>query len=176
MSAAATPTGLLIHRRERGMALIITLVVMLVLIVLGVMASDTSTLQYRMTEHSQGREQAFEGAEAALTVAKADLLLGSLCPTFSGNGCYPENTPSATPLWQTISWTSSGATFGYAVSGLRYDPRYFVEKLPPSPAPGQNLSRPYYGNVPPVQFFQVTAEADTDGKPGQVILQSDFRP
>ncbi|HYW04020.1 MAG TPA: PilX N-terminal domain-containing pilus assembly protein [Gammaproteobacteria bacterium] len=167
-----TPRG----QRQRGVALIITMVVLLVLMVLGVMASDTSTLQYRMTEHSQGHEQAFEGAEAALAAARANLLLGSLCPTFGGSGCYPENPPGNTPRWQTIDWSSSTATLAYTGTLLRDPPRYFVEKLPPSPAPGQNLSRPTYGNVPPVQFFQVTAEGTSDGTPGQVILQSDFRP
>lgn len=165
-----------VPQRESGVVLVVTLIMLLILTILGLMASDTSTLQYRMTTHSQKREQAFETAEAAMTQARAKLLLGSLCTTFGGSGCYPENTPGTTPRWKRVDWTASGATFLFTPSPTLVRTRYFVEKMPPSPAPGQNVSRPNYGNVPPLQFFQIVAEASGDGTPEQVVLEKDLRP
>lgn len=162
--------------RERGLVLVVSLILLLLLTLLGLASSRSTVLQSKMAGYAQARGAAFQGAEAALAAAQVQLIAGTVCSQFSGSGCYPAQDPSATPRWQTIDWSSSaGATFAYSGVSTALA-RFFVEELPPEPAPGQNLSRGNYGNVPPLQYFQITAEAATDGTPGQVMLQGGFRP
>ncbi|MCC5858552.1 MAG: hypothetical protein JJT90_10370 [Ectothiorhodospiraceae bacterium] len=53
-------------RRERGAALIISLLLLLVMTLIGVTAMQTSTLQERMAGNTRDRNLAFQSAEAAL--------------------------------------------------------------------------------------------------------------
>lgn len=83
---------------QRGAALIVSLVFLLLLTLIGVVSIEDSTLQERMAGNTRDYETAFQGAETALRVAE-DLLSQSTIPDFNGtNGLYGEDDDNY-PSW-----------------------------------------------------------------------------
>lgn len=84
------------HRpKERGAVLVVALVILLVVTALGAAAMRSATLDMRMANNSQERQQAFNAAEAALRTAEAWLdLNGQISQAkigCTGSGCYDSN-------------------------------------------------------------------------------------
>lgn len=184
------PAGQRHAAAQRGVVLVVALLLLLVLTLIGLAATSGTTLEEKMASNHQDHQAAFQAAEAALTDGENQLTAGTICPAFGDGypGCFAPPSPAsvgATTLWKSIDWTDADSIvyckssdpscsdlFGAAVP----TPRYFIQQLPPEPAPGQNLGLSEYGNVPPLQFLQVTAEGTSTDEPGEVILQSGFRP
>jgi type IV pilus assembly protein PilX len=170
--------------RQRGVVLIVGLIMLLVLTLLGLAASSGTTLEEKMVRNDQRHQIAFQAAEAALKDAQTRLLLGDICTTFDNNhGCYQPPTsnqpPTAKrqPLWQSIKWNDADSiAYSGTLAGTSNKPRYFVEQLPPEPAPGNNIGACYYGCAAPTQVFQITSEATSTDTPKEVVLQSVYRP
>ncbi|HET7307054.1 MAG TPA: PilX N-terminal domain-containing pilus assembly protein [Gammaproteobacteria bacterium] len=168
--------------RQSGVVLVVALLILLVLTLIGLAATQGTTLEEKMAGNRQGHNVAFQAAEASMIDAEHQLAIGSICTAFDGTqGCYPPPDPAdigESSLWESIDWTDTSTTFAFSgtLGGLSLKPRYFVQQLPPEPAPGQNLGQAEYGNVPPLQFLQVTAEATSGDNPGEVILQGAYRP
>ncbi|HET6724950.1 MAG TPA: PilX N-terminal domain-containing pilus assembly protein [Gammaproteobacteria bacterium] len=165
---------------QQGVVLVVALLLLLVLTLIGLAATSGSTLEEKMASNHQDHQAAFQAAEAALADGEHQLTAGTICSAFDNAGCFAPPSPAsvgATTLWKSIDWTDDDS-FAYSGSlgGSLPTPRYFVQQLPPEPAPGQNLGLSEYGNVPPLQFLQVTAEGTSTDEPGEVILQSGFRP
>ncbi|HET7570474.1 MAG TPA: PilX N-terminal domain-containing pilus assembly protein [Gammaproteobacteria bacterium] len=168
--------------RQKGVVLVVALLILLVLTLIGLAATQGTTLEEKMAGNRQAHNKAFQAAEASMIDAEHQLAIGNICTAFDGTqGCYPPPDPTAigeSSLWETIDWTDPTKTFAYSgtIDGLSLKPRYAVQQLPPEPAPGQNLGQAEYGNVPPLQFLQITAEATSGDTPGEVILQGAYRP
>ena len=73
-------------RRERGAALVVALVFLLVMTVLGVTSMRTTTLQERMAGNLQDKNLAFQAAEAALREGEEFLQQATLPPFAGANG------------------------------------------------------------------------------------------
>src|SRR2546421_12603875 len=76
---------------ERGIALIVGLVILAVLSLIGVAAFSITTQEERMAGNSRDRMRAFEAAEAALRACENAAANGS-----TGAGMYQAPTSSAT--------------------------------------------------------------------------------
>lgn len=168
---------------QRGVALVVALLMLLVLTLIGLAAARSTVLESKMTSNHQDHERAFQAAEAALIDGQHQLALGNICSVLDNtNGCYAPPSPASigdSSRWESVDWSASAdesIAFSGSISSLQLQPRYFVQQLPPEPAPGQNLGQAEYGNIPPLQFLQVTAEATGGTDPGEVILQSSYRP
>lgn len=168
---------------QQGVVLVVALLLLLVLTLIGLAATSGSTLEEKMASNHQDHQAAFQAAEAALADGEHQLTAGTICAVYDNtNGCFAPPSPTsigATTLWKSVDWTpAKQETIAYSSSlgGTLPTPRYFVQQLPPEPAPGQNLGLSEYGNVPPLQFLQITAEGTSTDEPGEVILQSGFRP
>ena len=87
---------------QRGAVLIVALVILLVVTALGAAAMRSATLEMRMANNSQERQQAFDAAEAALRNAEAWLdLNGHMSQAkvgCTGSGCY-SNTCTGGRCW-----------------------------------------------------------------------------
>ena len=70
-------------RRERGAALVVALVLLLLMTVLGVSAIRTTTLQERMAGNLRDSNLAFQSAEAGLRAGEQ--LLEGAVPPFTGD-------------------------------------------------------------------------------------------
>lgn len=79
--------------KQRGVVLIVALVILLVVTLLGVAVMKGATLDLKMAKNSQEHQQAFNAAEAALSQAEAMLVTNGpaatdLHPGCSGSKCF----------------------------------------------------------------------------------------
>jgi type IV pilus assembly protein PilX len=134
-----------IPARQRGAILIVSLLLLLVMTVLALTASQTTRLQERMAGNARDSDQAFQAAEAGLRAAEvavedqaeaAGRLLISPCDQI-GSGCTIVNRPteprdyrrSDKDFWKN---PANAAVYGdpkvQEFSSLAADPLYRTEK------------------------------------------------
>ena len=134
------------RRRERGVVLVISLLMLLVLTLIGLAATRSTTIDQRLTAAHRDNAVAMQAAEAALRDGES-LLNGAGLPDFSlnTNGAYTESTMGN---WQDIDWDDPNATTAYegglqggSANAPSVTPRYFIVLTNhPLPVPGSNLS------------------------------------
>jgi len=115
MNGTATP---ILRARQRGVVLVISLLMLLVLTVIGLAATRSTALEERMTANQNDQEIAFQGAEAALRYGEG-LLSGASQPSFANNtaGAFTETT-MGNLSWQTIDWSAASSQtepYGYGI-------------------------------------------------------------
>lgn len=107
---------------QRGSALVVALVFLLVMTLIGTTAMQGTTQQERMAGNYLDRMMAFQGAEGALSVAEADTI--STSPVIEGTAIVPSQQSAD---W----WESEGnatALTGYE-EDLALAPRYVAQKF-----------------------------------------------
>jgi type IV pilus assembly protein PilX len=131
--------------RQRGTALVVGLIFLVLITLVGITAMSSTLLQERMTGGQRNESLAFNGSESALRGAER-----SVWKAFAeSDGRDPAGTVAAEPLDSTAqafrgspTWSASGtayATIDYdaiaAKAGggkLNRDPHYLIEKLGPA--------------------------------------------
>lgn len=104
------PARLPAPRRQRGAALVVGLILLLVLTILAVSGVFTATSELRMAGNQQQQELAFQAAETGLERAfiAADLntsVVQNACGTVAANpDCPPEEVDAADPNMGRFSW------------------------------------------------------------------------
>ena len=175
--------------KQRGTALIVSLLILIVLTILGVAAMSTNTMEEKMAGNSRKIDLAFQAAESALRDAQIDLTKNPLSfpSPSSPNPCSPNGlcTPSTTgtPVWDTVNWSTSARTYGvytHVYTGSAPIPNmpqpvYIIEKMPPVVTPGSSLGQKSYNSQPP-QVYRITSRATGPGGVAVVELQSVYRP
>lgn len=164
---------------QRGSALIVSLLILLVLTVIGVTSMSTTALQSKMATNSREYNQGFQATESALRYGEAEI---NGVPPPAGydaactNGlCLP--SLSGAPLWSTVNWSGGARTYGTATSTATtlegipaaLQPKYVIEKLPRTPIKGFPI------NNPPQQY-RITASGTGANGTAAVMLQSIYRP
>ena len=98
--------------RQRGVVLVVSLLMLLVLTLIGLAATRSTTIEQRLTANQRDTAVAFQGAEAALRDGES-LLNSAGLPNFALNtaGAYTETT--MTVDWSTIDWEDPSATLAY---------------------------------------------------------------
>ena len=146
------------YTRQRGTALIISLVVLLLLTMLGVSALNMSSLETLITRNDQQKQRAFMEAEDALNRGRkyADTLV--LKPISNGvQGDGNSNVAVYTSLdLSSLDW-NSGATVVTSTSG------YVIEylKMLPSPCGGDS-------GTPCTIFYRVVGRSNIGNADTQV--------
>jgi type IV pilus assembly protein PilX len=180
------------HRRQprsyetaqRGVALVVALVLLVVATLIGLAGIRGTNLQERMSANMYDRSLAFQRAEAALRDAeraitgnwRIDVLGGADCSPDSGNLCG--TVPALAAVWTPVG----GA---YDVNGDKTPgtPEYFIQFMGTGNAEnnlGLDANADYgnYGNAYPpdnVAFYRVTARSSAPADAGDrsiVVLQS----
>lgn len=173
-------------RRERGVALFISLVLLLVLTIVGVSAVQTTTLETRMARNEHDTLLAFQAAESALRDAEAFLL---------ANVASVEDTDAFTPagaagLWDVADpgdpdpwdvaniWTGGQSVVAPTDTGavVAEPPRYLIEHLGDvaSVENPYQLTPDYPDPVDRVAMFRITARGVGGSANARVLLQSTF--
>lgn len=158
--------------RQRGLAVLLSLVLLVIVLLLGTSAAQLSLQGARVARAARDREVAFQAAEAAVADAEHDLENGSAALT----PCAP------VPAWQKVDLSGGedagvcSVEFG-AHTGARFDvadgvlpfkrPRYLIERLA-CHQPGDEAA----AGAPVHYCYRVTAigfgsQADTE-----VVLQT----
>ncbi len=171
---------------ERGAALLVSLVVLLVLTILGVTAAQTTTLQERMAGNMRDKSIAFQAAEATLRfgegwiqqkVEEGDRPSPVAKSKCSAAPCDVYENDTFTDPEKDATWSSNtsfmrpdGASDGPDLEQTATQPQYFIEQqqfVPDSlnTGGGQRKGRTYY---------RITARAEGTTESGVSVLSSTY--
>ena len=171
--------ALLQRQGSRGVALFISLVLLLMLTIVGVSAVQTTTLEVRMARNEHDGMLAFQAAELALRDGEAavDALAGIEGFVDSGaNGLWTLAPPDQVPRWQLpgVWGTDSSATVAaptpVGVGRGQPPPRFMIEHLTSMPQSAVDGESP--GQT--VTIFRVTARGVGATENTVTMLQSTY--
>lgn len=120
--------------RERGMALVIGLMILVVMTLISLSAMQTTLLQERMAGAFQSHHLALQSAEAALNRAERHLR-GSSLPSFAGQNkgfFHYENTDRPAPEWNEPNadlHESQVLEYAREFDRVAKQPLYYIEKV-----------------------------------------------
>ena len=160
---------------QKGAALIICMILLLVMTILGVSTITSTTMEEKMAGNIRNKHLSFQAAEAALRTGET--VAGNIAAgtNFNGtNGLYPRSQAgdSNYPIWDQatgINWQNAAA-----IDDLVQNPQYIVENF--GTAPRDNdcmLEVP----LPPgclLPVYRVTAQGWGLNINGYTILQSTY--
>ena len=157
------------RQRQRGVALLIALIMLLILTVGGVTSMRNSTMQERMAGNMRDRELAFQAAERALRAGEAYLNSFNSTPSPSDDAWF--HTEGNAPAWDGVD-CSSGNVQSVSVDSAD-GACYFVEEIL-SASGGSGISVP---GQPTQQkrLYRVTASASGLTGRTRVVLRSSYR-
>ena len=169
----------LMHK-QRGMTLIVGLIMVLLMTLVGMAAIRGSNMQELMAGNMRDRNLAFQAAEAALRDGE-DLLTDATIPAFNGSkvGLYEAmDNASNTGFWDSYSWDSASVTTSMGLEYVASQPRYVIEEVTSSAtlsADGGAIDFAATLKTEDTVFYRVTSrgEGGTDG--AVVILQSTYK-
>ncbi|MGL6243796.1 pilus assembly PilX family protein [Pseudomonas sp.] len=105
---------------QRGMALLVSLVFLLLLTLIGISSMQNATLQEKMAGSVSLRNQSFQGAEAALRVGESAVQLDSYSLPVCSQCAPPADSSTVTGAGagsSGVTWIASGRGF-YAVQNI----------------------------------------------------------
>lgn len=169
---------------ERGVALVVALVLMVVATLIGLAGIRGTSLQERMSANMYDRSLAFQRAEAALRDAERAITANWRIADLGGQDCSPTVTtlcgsvPAANAAWVTV-----GGTYDVNNDKTPGTPQYFIQFMGTGNEQnnlGLDANADYgnYGNsYPPdnVAYYRVTARSSAPADAGDrsiVVLQS----
>jgi type IV pilus assembly protein PilX len=166
-------TTLKMPTNERGAALIVALMMLLVMTVLGVSAARSTNLQERMAGNLRDSNLAFQSAERALREGET-LLRGATLPPFTGaNGLLTmQDGAGQASFWADDAWWVANGRAADGMAHVARDPLFVIEELPALPEGGGSER---FGALPDVGFYRITAQAQGGTADAVTILQSTYR-
>lgn len=162
--------------KQRGVVLIMGLVILMVLSLLGVSSMRTSSLQERMSGNARDYQVAFEAAEIALRAGEDYLKSISTTADFNsgGNsGKFLPRTLTAPDAWKTETNWSSGNTVVVAVASLNNNPEFMIEILDSNYGVIDPLT-PGGGQSGTIGLFRITSRGYGKNPNTRVMLQTDY--
>ena len=181
-----------ISRRQSGVALVVSLILLLVMTLIGLAASRSTMLQERMSANTYDRSLAFQRTEAALRAAEAAITANWQIATLSGLDCTPTSgnlcdvVPANAFTGTNANWVNVGSAYDVNDSLTTGVPQYQIQWLGTGQADnsygtGENANSTNYGsNSAPdsVAYYRVTARSsDPTALAGRaiVVLQTTVR-
>lgn len=168
--------------RQRGVALFISLVLLLVLTIIGVSAVQTTSLETRMARNEHDTLLAFQAAESALRDAEAFLNGVNNTDGFTAagaGGLWDAANVGQLERWEQAGvWTGGGSVEApTAVDGeVAQRPRYLIEHLI-TVSRGENpyqIETDYPAPSDRIAMFRITALGIGGSANAQVLLQTTF--
>jgi type IV pilus assembly protein PilX len=174
-------------KRQRGIVLLLGLIVLLVMTLIGLSAARSTLLEERMSGSTVDSHVAFQAAEAALRAGELNLQVPVLAEFNNTGGRYKalEYThPDQVPRWQqwagpseATNWNSNAITY----TGMSDAPaplnqasaRYYLEEFPLVYSPGESLAADM--PVDELGFYRITARGVGISGAASVILQTTFK-
>ena len=170
MSTSAAPVA----GRERGAAMVMSLIILMVMTLLAISSMGASTLEVKMAVNANDRGIAFQAAETGLRTGETWVGGLSLLPTANAtasNGVYSLNSIPAS-WWTTTPPAVPPPVATGTVGEAPQQPRYVVEER----AFIQGASLVVGGSVPPPGYTVYAVDARGTGATATaaVLLQSTF--
>jgi type IV pilus assembly protein PilX len=164
--------------RQRGAALVIALLMLLVMTVLGIAAMQVTRMEERMAGNSRDVNLAFQGAEAGLRDSETRIAAMTSRPLpCSAAPCaiWRQNQWTTDLRDQLLAWwITNGIEYGVAgtaeITEITRDPRVVTESLGFVP---DSLS---VGHGPPEgrDFYKITANSSGASDTATAVLESTF--
>ena len=181
-------------RRQDGIALVVTLVMLVAVLMLAASAAGLALMGEKAARAGRDRQVALQAAEDALMDAERDIeeagadraallagpaALGPGCGTGAGLGLCGPAGDGAPPAWQAVDLAAEGASVplghftgaamqtGEGALPMRR-PRYIIERQPYRRAGEEAGGMPRY-------YYRVTAIGFGNREGTQVVLQSAWR-
>jgi len=157
--------------RQRGAVLAISLIMLLLLTIIGITASQITGLEEKMTGNMRERNTAFQAAETALRAGETFLATEPVLPVFIGNnGLYGE---TGTPPGQNDDWSKSNfskKTYAGSLSHTASAPLYVIQRV-------TVISRDSVdgGDYKASEVYRVTARGVGGTSSSVVVLQSVYK-
>jgi len=164
--------------KQRGAALVVALLMLMVMTVLGIAAMQVTRLEERMAGNSRDINLAFQGAEAGLRDAENRIAAMTTRPlpcSTAPCGVWRKDILAADLRDQLYSWwTTNGTEYGVAataeITEVTRDPRVTTESLGFVP---DSLS---VGHGPPEgrDFYKITANSSGASDTATAVLESTY--
>ncbi|WP_160280066.1 pilus assembly PilX family protein [Cellvibrio mixtus] len=173
---------------QRGMVLIVGLIMVLLMSIIGVAAIRGSNTQEAMAGNMRDRNQAFQATEAALRTAELNVAANGSKMVFENkNGLLTNQNLKDAPFgpvarWAGATWDTNSIAINKSDIDLKLTkmPAYVVEKVevegPAAAAMGESTE--YGANVEQAGnsvIYRITARGYGGSEKSEVILQSTFR-
>jgi type IV pilus assembly protein PilX len=173
-------------RHQRGVALVVSLILLLVATIVGLAASRGTLLQERMSSNSFDRSLAFQRAESALRAAEGAIATSWLITNLGGEDCsavgcalVPTNAFTGT----NSTWKDVASAFDVNDSNTPGIPQYYVQYMGDGSATddygtSQNSENNGYGggtNPSNAAYYRVTGRSSDPSSLGGrsiVVLQT----
>jgi len=182
--------------KQKGVVLITSLVLLLIMTMLGVTAMSTTIIQEKMAGNSLDRERAFQAAEAALRDAEQfienptfafdplasavnDSCTNGLCTKRENNAGFDFNLGSSDAGWIDERWldptldvwndVSKHRQYTITINGVSTIPKYIIEYLTSIDCPGS------INGANDCEIYRITAQATGGTINSRVMLQSTYR-
>lgn len=165
---------------QRGVVLVITLILLLVLTLVGLAATTSTSLEEKMTANQRDTQVAFQAAEAALRNGESQLQQANPGNFNNTSGLFDESTSTITDFdsyatSSSTTWDDSDSIAYYGTLDPAPDslPRYFIV-LTPQTANSSGVSlaadQPSTGNT----VYEIYARGVSLSGKSVVILQSTY--
>ncbi|MDX9741030.1 MAG: PilX N-terminal domain-containing pilus assembly protein [Gammaproteobacteria bacterium] len=165
-------------KAQRGSALIVSLIILIVMTLLGLTAMGGSGLQEKMAGNNRDLTLAFQAAEAALRDGESyyENTVVSLGAAFSGAnpGLYAEG--SNPDIYTDATWANARSYSG-SVDGVSQQPRYIIELIGEIGEQSDDLNIQGYGEssgIGSMTGVRVTARGIGGTDNAVVYLQSNY--
>lgn len=162
--------------RQRGAALAVSLIMLLILTLLGVTAMQTTIIEERMAGNAKDANTAFQAAEAALRDAENYLNLSATVGPFNGaGGLYDQDAaPAPEHPESDSSWPATARSYsGTSLSEVAAPPEYIIEHMQAVLDPGSSLAADE--PLPDSGIYRITARGTGNTETAIAVLQSTFR-
>ncbi|MGB9429807.1 MAG: PilX N-terminal domain-containing pilus assembly protein [Gammaproteobacteria bacterium] len=177
-----TPSAISPPAAQRGIVLVVALILLLILTLLGLAAAQSTSLQERMAGNARNQDIAFQSAEAGLSAAESCLNAGlALCTNFAADtaGAYQFNQAAPNNPWETAGFWNSAANYftydgvtGATLSGVSAQPEIIIEQMPPVAVPGGNIGQQQFGSgSPTIQLYRITVLGTGGDSTATIMLQ-----
>jgi len=158
---------------QRGAALIVALIFLIILTLLGTSGAVNNALEERMANNTRDRDLAFQAAEHALGAAdvwiknQTKTALQTAATTTANDGVLNDgqNHANDAAYWlETFTWTGTNRQKpSDSLSGISSQPIYVVERMPQATCPSGS------GNC---DYYRITARGLGATSDAVVILQA----
>lgn len=162
------------RKTEKGSALLVSLVMLLLITLVAVGSMQGTILQERMTANLRDRDLAFQAAEAALREAEAVAENNLTNILTNQNGLYSIGSDD-TPDWRTRTLDEGNGAIEYVgdFPGVAVQPRFYVERIDTLQPAGTETEAGV--SLPPPPYFRITAIGFGGSVNTSVVLTSVYR-
>ena len=173
------------YKRQQGIALFMSLVMLLILTLLGLSSIQSTGMQLRMSNNARDANLAFQGAESAVT--EAEIFLGTVTTllTFqdNNNDGYYDAPGNGNVDLSAFDWDAASnndrefATVSTNIDGLIAPPKYIIEFIKTVVSDEDRLNLDNIGQNTGsgrTQIFRVTTYGTGGTEMAHVMIQSTF--